>query len=103
MKIPDFIKTATSDIVAAVRLYSPEEGGRSEPILPGFRCLCMASQFRPLVGYEVYPLLMRPLAPGETRRIGLSLLSPDDAIPAFTAAGRFYLWDGRFIGEALLS
>lgn len=102
MSIVDFINGATPHLIADIRLYSSEEGGRTQPILPGFRCIGMCSQSPPRVGHDVLPLLFQPLAPGETRRIGFALLSPEDAIPSFTAAGRFYLWDGRFIGEAIL-
>jgi hypothetical protein len=30
----------------------------------------------------------------------LSFLTPEEALPAINEAGRFYLWEGGFIGEA---
>jgi hypothetical protein len=46
-------------------------------------------------------LLLRgsPLQPGETRRVDIVFLSPEQAVPAIRAPGRFYLWEGRIIGE----
>lgn len=37
--------------------------------------------------------------PGTTRRIGFVFLWPESLEQA-KKAGKFYLWDGRFIGEA---
>jgi hypothetical protein len=45
-------------------------------------------------------LLDAPLAPGERRRLGFVFLSGGDAAAIFRRAGTFYLWEGRFIGEA---
>jgi hypothetical protein len=42
------------------------------------------------------------MSPGETRRVGVSFLSGEKAAQIFRAAGKFYLWDRRIIGEALV-
>lgn len=102
MSRADFIKTATPDLIATVRLYSPEEGGRTQPVVPGFGCLCTCAKSLAVGGYDALLLLRSPLFPGETRQIGFALLTPEDAVPAFGTAGIFYLWDGRFIGEAIV-
>ena len=44
----------------------------------------------------------RPLVPGDTRRVEIILLSPEQAIPLFRKAGKFYLAEGRVVGEAKL-
>lgn len=52
---------------------------------------------------DALPLLRdRPLGPGECRRVGFVFLCPEDAVPAIEAAGRFWLWKGRFVGEAIV-
>jgi hypothetical protein len=41
----------------------------------------------------------KTLAPGETLLLEVQFLSPEIA-PAFRSAKKFYLWEGRIIGEA---
>jgi len=61
----------------------------------------MVSNIEPLSGFDALPLLRdRALEPGERRRLGFVFLSPQEAVAAIEKAGRFYLWEGRFIGEA---
>jgi hypothetical protein len=43
------------------------------------------------------------MAPGETRRVGIAFLSPDEALPEILRAGKFFLWEGRIIGEATVA
>jgi hypothetical protein len=42
------------------------------------------------------------MSPGETRRVGISFLSQEKAAQIFRAAGKFYLWELRIIGEAIV-
>jgi hypothetical protein len=60
----------------------------------------MTSNQPPWIGRDGWPLLgERPLEPGDERRLGFVFLSPDT--PAILRdAGRFYLWEGRIVGEA---
>jgi len=52
------------------------------------------------VGYDGWPLLAdTALNPGDQRRRGFVFLSPH-AAEILKNAGTFYLWEGRFIGEA---
>jgi hypothetical protein len=61
----------------------------------------MVSKTEPLCGFDALPLLRdEPLLPGQRRRIGFVFLSPEQALVAIRAARRFYLWEGRFVGEA---
>jgi hypothetical protein len=38
--------------------------------------------------------------PGDRRRLGFVFLSGEEAAEIMRRAGRFYLWEGGFIGEA---
>jgi hypothetical protein len=40
-----------------------------------------------------------PFEPGTERRVGFVFLTEDGA-QAMKRAGRFFLWEGRFVGEA---
>jgi len=60
------------------------------------------SQSRRTLFHDGWPLLDAPFAPGERRRLGFVFLSGDDAAQVFRRAGKFYLWEGRFIGEAII-
>lgn len=69
---------------------------------PGYVCPCLVSKEEPLIGYDGWPLLEEPLAPGSSRRVGFVFLSGQEAADIFRHAGKFFLWEGRFIGEAVL-
>lgn len=90
-------------LVAEVTLYPV--GGRKGPISPApgshFGCPCMlardaheAHDCRILLGGE--PLLL-----GKPRKVGFVFLHPESA-NIFNAAGKFYLWEGKVIGEAVV-
>lgn len=97
----DIQRESAPELVANVRMYETREGGRAGPALPGWGCTVMASNLEPLPGWDALPLLRdQPLYPGESRRLGFVFLTPEEALPAINEAGRFYLWEGRFIGEA---
>ena len=92
------------DVIADVTLYSTENGGRQTPLRgdlrPWFSCPCKIRkeddrgwECRLLVDGVVFE-------PGETRRVGISFLSREQAVPIFFAAKNFFLWEGRIIGEA---
>ena len=40
-----------------------------------------------------------PFEPGPERRVGFVFLT-DEGASTMKRAGRFFLWDGRFVGEA---
>ena len=93
-------QTRTPDLTADVRLYPTEDGGRSIPALLGWGCLCFASKDTQQGGRDArLQLGDEPFAPGTERRVGFVFLSPEGA-EAMKRAGHFYLWEGRFIGEA---
>jgi len=84
-------------------MYETADGGRATPAAPGWGCPVMVSNVEPLVGFGALLLLRdQALEPGQCRRLGFVFLSPQEAIAAIEEAGRFYLWEGRFIGEAVV-
>ena len=88
-------------LVADFRLY-PADNGLHPPVLPDRIRGDWFPERDIKVGGWMSMLLLggKPMDFGETRRIGIVFLSPDKAIPILKAAGTFYLWRGRFIGEA---
>lgn len=98
-----FLFTETPHLVAEVRMFSTAMGGRKGPAYPGWGCPCLLSKAEPLTGYDAWPLLdAAPLLPGERRRLGFYFLSHEEAVPLMRSVGRFYLWEGGFIGEAMV-
>jgi len=91
------------DLIADVRLYAPEEGGRTNQIREDFRCPCAATNAWPPVMMHTAQLLLegRPISPGESRRMGFAFLTSEGA-DAMRQAGTFYLWDGKFFAEAVI-
>jgi hypothetical protein len=89
-------------LIADVTLYPTAEGGKMLAVQLGWGCPCAISKAPPLVGYDGWPLLEQPLAPGDYRRVGFVFLSGEEAANVFRRAGTFYLWEGRFIGEAVV-
>lgn len=99
----DVQRDAEPQLVATVSLYPTADGGRREPMMPGFLFPVTVGNTTPLHVWDALPLLRdKPFAPGETRRIGLVFLSGQEAATELRRAGKFYLWDGRFIGEAIV-
>lgn len=103
MSRADFLRSAKPHLVADVRMYPTEEGGRKGPAFLGWGCPCMISQMEPLVGRDALLLLdEEPLLPGDRKHLGFYFLSGDEAADIMRRAGRFYLWEGGFIGEAVV-
>jgi hypothetical protein len=101
MSRAEFQLTASPHLVADVTMYASDNGGRAGLAYPGWGCPCMVSRSEPLVGWGAFLLLRTEApAPGDRRRIGFCFLSGDEAATIMRNAGKFYLWEGRFIGEA---
>jgi hypothetical protein len=96
------MKDISPQIIADITLYASERGGRKGATPSDwFGCPCMVSKDRD--AWDCRILLQGvPLAPGETRRVGMVFLSPNEAIPDLRQAGKFYLWEGGFIGEGTI-
>ena len=103
MSRADFQRVASPQLIAEVRMYDTAAGGRESAASPGWGCPVFPSKSTRLSGWDALPLLRDdPLLPGESRRIGFVFLSGEDAAAALRREGRFYLWEGRFVGEAVI-
>lgn len=96
------LRSQPAQLVAEIRLYSAAEGGKKLPIQPGWGCPCCCRMDVPASGWDGWPLLDAPMAPGESRKVGFVFLSGDEAAAQLRKARTFYLWEGRFIGEAVV-
>jgi len=103
MSKAEFLKTAKPHLWVEYRLYPTSEGGKTKSISLGYGCPCFIKKDAMSGGFDAYPLLANKImSPSETRYLGLWLMNPEDAEPAFKRVGRLYLWDGGFIGEAVI-
>jgi hypothetical protein len=56
-----------------------------------------------IAAYDAWPLLGdTAIRPGEGRRLGFVFLSGEKTAKLFWDAGKFFLWEGGFIGEAIV-
>ena len=93
-------QTRAPDLIADVVLYPLHEGGRDSAILPGYGCPCFDAKETSVGGWTARMQLGdRPFEPGTSRQVGFVFLSPEGA-EKMRLARTFYLWEGRFIGEA---
>ena len=100
MNTDEHWSTRTPDLVADVKLYATREGGKTKAAVLGWGCPCFATNDPGEEGWDArLQLGDEPLIAGAERRIGFVFLSPKGA-DAMRRAGHFYLWDGRFVGEA---
>jgi hypothetical protein len=96
------LRRMTPQLMADVRLYGTEEGGRQSAVHPGWGCPCMVSKAPPWEGWDGWPLLGdQTIEPGDRRRLGFVFLSPE-APEILRAAQKFYFWEGRVVGEATI-
>jgi hypothetical protein len=97
------VKTVTTRIT----LHPTELGGRRGPILTGrdHRCTVFFKNIPELAdhGYDCRLLLTdvaEPLKPGHTvDGIPMAFLSESQVMPRLTVGTKFYLWEGKTIGE----
>lgn len=96
------LRSMTPQLVADVTLYRTQDGGRRSTAFPGWGCPCCLSKATPIVAaYDAWPLLGdTAIQPGESRRLGFVFLSGEETAKLFRDAGKFFLWEGGFIGEA---
>lgn len=95
------LKRLQPNLVVDLYLYATADGGRTEPIPPGWGCPCFADRQRLTHGWDGHPMLGDNwMHPGETRRVGYSFLTGDEAATALAQRPSFYLWERRIIGEA---
>ena len=94
------IARMSPQLVADVWLYSTSDGGRNLSVQPGWGCPCFCVKSADTICHDGWPILHEFLAPGGRRRLGFVFLHEEEAVSALRLAGTFYLWEGRFIGEA---
>jgi hypothetical protein len=98
----DTFKDRKPDLVADLWLYPTDQGGRKSAIRLGWGCPCSVQRDMK-EAWDGFPLLEdREMNPGESRRVGFAFLSGQVAASALRRARKFYLWEGRFIGEATI-
>lgn len=103
----ELLQAMTPQLITDVKMYTEAEGGRNTPAPPGWGCPATLSKSRgektaPLFCYDAWPILHEHLVPGDERRVGFVFLSGQEAADVFKKAGIIYLWEGRFVGEAVV-
>jgi hypothetical protein len=93
------------ELTAKLYLHETGAGGRQSPIIPGdpiFRCPAYTQKDTSPGGWTCFiDIEEKPMAPGETRIVGASFLVRE-GLELVLGAGNFYLWEGRFTGEAIV-
>jgi hypothetical protein len=100
--MPD-MRRARQDLIADVWLYPTDQGGKLQPVFSGWGYPCKTTLDPEEPAWDGWPTLGEAeLRPGETGRFGWMFLSGDQAASTMRQAGKFYLWEGRIIGEAVV-
>jgi hypothetical protein len=96
------LRSMKPELVADLSLYPTEAGGRTAPIRLGWGCPCTIQKKTVPECWDGWPLLGdHEMKPGESRKaIGFVFACGKEAADKMSAAGKFYLWEGGFIGEA---
>ena len=103
MSREEFLRTARPHLVADVEMYPTDLGGKDRAAQLGWGCPCVPTPAEEIVGWDGWPLLGDdPLMPGDRRRLGFYFISGDDAADVMRRAGKFYLWEGHYVGEAVV-
>jgi hypothetical protein len=90
-----------AELIADLYLYPTDQGGKKWPMKNGHRCPCFLQ--KDTQGWDCLVLVGEtPLAPGESRRVGFVFLAGEKAAAILRAAGKFHVWEGRFVGEAVV-
>ena len=100
MPSKETLRSMSRQLIADVWLYPTSEGGRRVSVGPGWGCPCCCTKSVPISGWDGWPLLDGPLAPGDRKRLGFVFLSGEEAAEVLRKTGTFYLWEDRCIGEA---
>lgn len=101
------LRKMSPHLLADVYLYPTSEGGKKLSVLPGWGCLCSPSKSADALLCDCWPLLEGPFGPGERRRLGFvfvhgNRITREDILATLRDVGTFYLWEGHFIGEAMV-
>jgi hypothetical protein len=101
----EYLKSSKPELVVDLTLYPTEQGGRKSSVRLGWGSPCTIQHERgdEWVCWDGWPLLGDTvLAPGESCRVGYIFSNGQKAIEALSVNGKFYLWEGRLIGEAII-
>jgi len=99
----EFLRAVEPLLQVQLSLYSTEQGGKTKPISVGFACPCFPEKDQTLLAHTGYPLLDdHTMHPGESRNVGYWFMLGEEAATRFRSSGRFFLWEGRFVGEAIV-
>ena len=89
------------DIIATVRLYTTEEGGRKGPT-PSDVFRCPLEFEGELFDCGLYLDESGPLAPGAEATVPIVFLFPEYVKPRLSVGSRFTLWEVGTIGEGVV-
>ena len=94
------MKDITPHFIATITLYPSDKGGRASPIVgERFGCPCKFDE-ADFTAWDCRILTRgERFSPGETKKFGIVFGTPE-AAPLFRSVRKFYLWEGRIIGEA---
>ena len=92
----------TPEIIADIMLLATDKGGRKTAICQG--------EYRGILGIGTENFSFRwfipreenSFMPGETRRLGIQFLVPDEALSYFPVGTRFTIWEGHIIGKGVV-
>lgn len=89
---------------ALLTLYPTEKSSRTIGIVPGWMCPCVVNKTEIPDASDGAPILKNgPMQLGDTLEVDfLFPLSGKEAIPLVAKAPKFYLWEGDYIGEAIV-
>jgi len=87
-----------SYILADVRLFATEAGGRRSPAIRQFRCPAG-------IGDKLFDVVLDlssigSLSPGQSARVPIEFQRPDLAFPLLRVGSEFTLWESGTIGHA---
>lgn len=100
MERAEKLRKLPPELIADVKFYSTEDGGKKIAAELGWGCPCSISRGKLVEGWDAWPLLGdTPMKPGDERRLGFVFLTKE-GLEHISSAGKFYLWEGHFIGEA---
>jgi hypothetical protein len=99
--VKDALSGKKPDVWVDLKFYPVDQGGPEREKSQGWECVCFEDIERTKPGHHGWPLLAdKPMGAGETRRVGFVFLAGDSVAEEYRDVGKFYVWEGRVIGEA---
>lgn len=90
------------DIIADVRLYSTDEGGRQDRTPQDFFCCPLVIPNSDLHDARIILAKHGSFAPGDSKRVPVKFLAPDQALTKFGVVSVLKIWEFKVIGEAIV-